>query len=64
MKPFKFDVENPFKTYYKVRKYFKFPKIKIKFGKVKDKNKAKILNVKSRDLDYKYKFSSCGRSLY
>lgn len=56
MKLFKFDIENPLKTYYKVRKYFKFPKIKIKFGKIKDKNKAKILNVKSRDLDYKCKY--------
>ena len=56
MKLFKFDIENPLKTYYKVRKYFKFPKIKIKFGRVKEKNKAKILNIKSRDLEYKCKY--------
>jgi hypothetical protein len=56
MKLFKFDVENPFKTYNKVKKYFKFPKTKIKFGTVKNKNKAKILNIKSRDLEYKCKY--------
>lgn len=54
---FNFYWENPFKTYNKIKKYFKSltPKIKIGFGK---RNKAKILEIYSYDLMWKDKYNS------
>lgn len=54
---FDFYLENPFKTYNKIKKYFKplTPKIEIGFGK---RNKAKILEIYSYDLMWKDKYDS------
>lgn len=46
-------LENPFKTWWKARQYFKFPKIKISFNRVNTG-----LFIKSKDILWKDKFNS------
>lgn len=57
MKYFDFYLENPLKTYNKIKKYFKPLKLKweLSFGK---SNKAKILEIHSYDLMWKDKYNS------
>lgn len=53
------DIENPLKTWWKARKYFKFPNISIKSAFRFEKSKlGKILNIECWDLMWKDKFRS------
>ena len=54
---FYFYIENPLRTYWKVKKYFKFPKLKCQFYKVPT-NEAKILSIESYDVFWKDKWDS------
>lgn len=63
---FNFYLENPFKTWWKARKYFKRPKISINFFThpmyncpyASFKYIGKILDIKSCDVSYKRKYES------
>ena len=56
-KYFYFRIKNPLKTYWKVRKYFKFPKLICQFYK-SPSNDAKILSIESYDIFWKDKYDS------
>lgn len=58
-------IENPFKTWWKARKYFKLPKIKISFSKSKwsfpyasKLRQGKILDINIHDVIWKDKYDS------
>lgn len=51
-------IENPFKTWWKARKYFKIPKTKVTFYFNKNLSTAKILDIVSSDLMWKDKWNS------
>ena len=54
-------IENPFKTWWKARKYFKRPKTIIKIGLFKENfrfNINKILHISIHDLEWKDKWNS------
>lgn len=58
---FRIFIENPFKTWWKARKYFKRPKVTIQIGLFKDNfrfNSAKILDINIHDLEWKDKWNS------
>lgn len=56
-KYFYFYIKNPLKTYWKVRKYFKFPKLICQFYK-SPSNDAKILSIESYDIFWKDKWDA------
>lgn len=54
-------IENPFKTWWKVRKYFKRPKAKFYIGLFQDNfrfNTNKILDINIHDVEWKDKWNS------
>ncbi len=62
---FVISIENPFKTWWKARKYFKFPNIRIRFSTSKtfhpyasSYRRGKILDILIHDLYWKDKFNS------
>lgn len=57
MKVFTIHIENPFKTWWKARKYFKFPKPKITFF-CHRVGKAKLIDIDIHDIYWKDKWNS------
>lgn len=52
-------IENPFRTWWKARKYFKFPKLKIYTWKYSNRSESsKLLNITFRDIEWKDKWRS------
>ena len=57
MKVFAIHIENPFKTWWKARKYFKFPKLKITFFCHRPCG-AKLIDIDIHDVYWKDKWNS------
>ena len=56
-KYFNIFLQNPLKTYWKIKKYFKTIKFKISIGASK-RNDSKILTIRSYDVSWKDKYNS------
>lgn len=50
------EIENPFKTWWKVKKYFKFPRITVNNSTQYNNGFGKIFNLVIRDITWKDKF--------
>ena len=61
---FKFHIYNPFKTWWKARKYFKFPELKLYCGKYvqggyfNSKYNGKLLHIEIYDVGWKWKWGT------